>query len=932
MYNQKLINTAAVAILSISSIPAQAIPAKPGPMQFKNGEHTITVYLHGDEHFHYYTSEDGYLLDYNNGRFTYASISADGVITSMGNTLATPSDVREPETRQMLAGIDRDRQALQLHDAALSRLTRRRTSPNRAVPAARVGLFPGCHFPSEGVQKALVVLVEYQDIKFTLADPLDYFDRLLNEPEFSDYGGTGSARDYFIENSGGKFLPEFDVIGPITLDRERAYYGGNNIMGDDVNAHIMVIEACQQLDATVDFSQYDRDNDGFIDNVFVFYAGRGENAGGPSESVWPHSYNITKASSEAYVFDGVQLDYYACTNEWSGSRPDGVGTFVHEFSHVMGLPDLYPTVAGSSAFSPGAWSAMDYGPYNNSGCTPPMYSAFERYALGWLDPVQIKTAQNATLPPIGDNVAGIIPTSSPHEFYLIENRQPTSWDSFIPGHGMLVWHVDYVSSVWSNNRVNNNANHQYVDLIEADNLKTPDSRNGDPFPGTARITSLTDDTTPSMRTWADRPLDTPLTDIAEDGDEVTFKVMGGREPIAIPHALHATDIEATRVTARWDKTDASQYRLDFYSKDADGSIVDPHRYYLGNTGSHTVEDLKPDTYYYYTVRACDALEMSARSEEIELFTGHLTIDNLTVESLPVASADITSDGFTARWLALDDATSYSITVYTKEPGDPYQDLCAFDNKLLLPDQWSTDATLTYSMSTWAGAAAPSLRMGADQSVTSPEYTSAVSGLSFWHRGSSTSTEDRIEVSVLADGQWTTAGSYPVITDKGGKITEVEAIPDGTHAVKITFRRTGTGSLALDDVNVSWGARPVNTPLAGYNNAELGDVTSHDITGLTPGTYYFTVTATDGTTVSHPSAEQEVIIADPAGIGTVTSSTAIWHLNGLNLTIDGACRYILTDIAGRTMAYGSGTATIALPVKGFYILKIDGQNAVKLLAR
>ena len=168
-----------------------------------------------------------------------------------------------------------------------------------------------------------------------------------------------------------------------------SYYGENDYRGDDSNPQKMAIEACQQLDATVDFSEYDRDNDGYIDNVYIFYAGRGEASGGSSSTVWPHSWEVSAVESQTYYFDNVILNRYACGNEWEGDKPDGVGTFIHEFSHVLGLPDLYST-SYSSAFTPGSWSAMDYGPYNNNGCTPPLYSVFEicsrldnSYRIGW---------------------------------------------------------------------------------------------------------------------------------------------------------------------------------------------------------------------------------------------------------------------------------------------------------------------------------------------------------------------------------------------------------------------------------------------------------------------------------------------------------------------------------------------------------------------
>ena len=163
--------------------------------------------------------------------------------------------------------------------------------------------------------------------------------------------------------------PDFDIYGPVTLSKNMSYYGGNDIYGNDKNPEKMIIEACQLLDDEVDFAQYDNDGDGYIDNIYVFYAGKGEASGGSKDTVWPHSWNITAATSTPYIFDGVRLDRYACSNENEGSHPDGVGTFVHGFSHVMGLPDLYAT-SYTSSFTPGAWSCMDYGPYNNDGRTP----------------------------------------------------------------------------------------------------------------------------------------------------------------------------------------------------------------------------------------------------------------------------------------------------------------------------------------------------------------------------------------------------------------------------------------------------------------------------------------------------------------------------------------------------------------------------------
>lgn len=602
--------------------PAHAVPAKPGLITMQNDGTPINIYIQGDENFHYYLSEDGYILTENNGIFTYATVDSHGNLNSTG-VKATPLSARDAETSVMLGSINREHELKKLYD---SRQQKARKVIGRATSSPSKGLFPGTHFPAYGEQKALVILVEYADIRFTLGNPHDYFSRLLNEPGFSDYGGTGSAKDYFMENSKGQFQPHFDVFGPVTLSKKRSYYGSNDYAGNDNNPHEMVIEACLQLDETVDFSQYDRDGDGFIDNVFVFYAGRGENSGGGSQSVWPHSWNITSATNTPYVLDGVQLDYYACTNEWIDNHPDGIGTFVHEFSHLMGLPDLYATSYTSKAFTPGEWSVMDYGSYNNGSCTPPMYSAFERYALGWGQPVTLDKAQNATLPPISSNTFAVIPTDNENEYFMLENRQQTSWDEYLPGHGMLIWHIDYNPNIWTTNRVNNNASHQYVDIEEADGTQTPYSRESDAFPGKAGATSFTDDTNPSMRTWSNTPLNTPITEISEDNEgTIRFKVKGGRTPISSVNAMNATDIGTTTFTACWQPAAEApaSYLLNVYRKN-DGAIADLRSYRVEDATAKPVDGLRPDTYYYYTVSVTDALEVSEPSNEIEVLTKSTT--------------------------------------------------------------------------------------------------------------------------------------------------------------------------------------------------------------------------------------------------------------------------------------------------------------------
>lgn len=377
-------------------------------------------------------------------------------------------------------------------------------------------------FPTEGTPHALVIIVSFPDKFFSIEQPQDYYYRMLNEVGFNDYGATGSARDFFVANSSGVFTPQFDVHGPVVMSHPMKYYGENDRYGYDKHPEEVVIEALTKLDSTVDFSIYDTDGDGEIDNVYIFYAGYGEADTYQKNTIWPHSADILDFNLDKdYYFDGKLLNRYAMSNEVNGTtrKPDGIGTFVHEFSHVLGLPDLYSTDY-NSAFTPGGFSTLDYAPYNNLGRTPANYSIFERMSLNWAKPVEILESGEYSLSPIADSNEGyLISTPFQDEFYILENRQLQGNDKFIPGHGMLVWHIDFNQKIWDDNVVNNTPRHQYVDIIEADNLQTEVTRDGDPFPGTNNVISFGYSTSPSLRGWNGAALDVlSISDIKETAD------------------------------------------------------------------------------------------------------------------------------------------------------------------------------------------------------------------------------------------------------------------------------------------------------------------------------------------------------------------------------------------------------------------------------
>lgn len=557
-----------------------AVPAKRQPITFSQPDGTkITLIKTGDERCHVTMTPEGYpVLKDAEGYYNFAHLSTEGKAVASGIRVA-PLEKLSAEDLKIIYGIEAKKV-----DAAL-KSQRATTTKYKAISRANshngIGLITDA-FLGYNELKGLVILAEYKDVKFSSMTNNAFFTSMLNDKGFNKYGGTGSARDYFIDQSSGKFTPEFDVYGPVTLPENMAYYGGNS-GGDDKAPEQMIIDACKALDGQINFKDYDIDGDGYVDNVFLFYAGYGEASYGDDDSVWPHQWELSGAN-KSLTLDGVKIDRYACSNELeldynSNPIPDGIGTFVHEFSHVIGLPDLYDTSGNDGCWTPYTWSVMDMGPYNNDGRTPPSYSSYERNALGWIDPIEINGSMSINLEDLASsNQCYIVPTNKQYEFYLFENRQQIGWDKYLPGHGMLVWHIDYNSAVWDNNSVNNNRNHNYVDLVEAcgkwydlddftvgryyDFDAYDAAVAGYAFPGTSNVTAFTDDTKPSMKTWSGDELHLPITNILERNGVISFDVAGGKCLAEIPTPTGATESGTDYFVAAWQPAEgATGYRL-----------------------------------------------------------------------------------------------------------------------------------------------------------------------------------------------------------------------------------------------------------------------------------------------------------------------------------------------------------------------------------
>lgn len=379
----------------------------------------------GDEWFHYYLTADG----------TPMVCQADGRLSAV-----SWDELRSQETASA---------------------ERRAAENQRRLQQARA---------YHGDYRLICILVDFNDRSFSMPQPQLYYDSLLNQRHCQIEGAMGSVHDYFYDQSEGQFSIKFDVVGPIHIsqsckDFSNSYKVQSTLMPD----------AIHQADELVDFRTYDWNTDGVVEQVFVLYAGYGANETSDStkNTIWPHE---SKLSSRVTV-DSVRCSVYACSNElWADGTLTGIGTMCHELSHCFGLPDLYDVNASESATKTGgisdAWELMDGGNYNADGWIPAGFSGYEKMACGWLKPVPLTepTQVSAQLPlQEGGDVYAIYNDGHPDEYYLLENRQKIGWDKALPGHGLLITHVDYDRNKFESNQVNADTTHFRLVPIPADN-------------------------------------------------------------------------------------------------------------------------------------------------------------------------------------------------------------------------------------------------------------------------------------------------------------------------------------------------------------------------------------------------------------------------------------------------------------------------------
>ena len=531
-------------MLALCSLAVEAVPAYPGKRTatLSNGTQ-VTLTLRGDEHISFYTDDKGNAYQ----------INAKGI--------AEPIDINE------VSRIWSERMA-KANQLCVERASRRSSAITRVGEP-----IPGL----TGKKKGLVILMEFQDVRFTTENAHEVFQNIFNKEGLKDYGMTASVKDYFKAQSYGQFELDFDVVGPYTATQKMAYYGGEEDGRHDKNPDALIVEGCQKADNEVNFKDYDWDGDGEVDQVFIIYAGHGQNYGADSNTIWPHKGEVYLPNGNKLRLDDIVIKTYACSCElkWrEGTTLEGIGTPCHEFSHCLGLPDFYDVPHNgdpNAAYAMGSWDIMCSGSYNNNSYTPAGYTSYERMFAGWLTPTELTdmTRVNDMKPLTEAPEAYILYNEgNKNEYYLLENRQNIGFDAALGGHGLLVLHVDYNKEDWTSNSVNAIKSHQGLTIIPADNKLSSSSEPGDPFPGTGGVTELTNYTTPAAELFNKNSdgslfMNKPIDNIKESEDGL-ISFVACRPELGVPEPSDGTYVEGTNAfKVSWPAvTGATSYELE----------------------------------------------------------------------------------------------------------------------------------------------------------------------------------------------------------------------------------------------------------------------------------------------------------------------------------------------------------------------------------
>lgn len=609
---------AIILLLFVFNISGQlfSVPAYPYPIDYTLPDGSvINILLKGDEKVRWAQTIDGYtILMTSDGYYEYGIMDNTNSLVPSG-IRASDYSKRPQNEADFLTKI---KKGLNFSSEQVALKKQIWEVYDKEMANAKA-------FPTTGNRKLICILIGYTDLAFTKTQA--EFHALFNDVGYTAGGATGSVKDFYLENSYGQFNLTVDVVGPYTASNNMVYYGGNNTSGSDSNPRALAAEAVNLANPHVNFADYDNDNDGYVDGVYIIYAGYGEEAGGGNNpnAIWAHAWNI----SPSLTLDGKTISKYSCSAELrgnSGSNITRIGVICHEFGHVLGAPDYYDTnyATGGSYSGTGRWDMMAGGSWNNSGATPAHHNAFTKVVYYNWATVQVLTEPTAiTLLNSSENSNSFyrINTATNNEYFIIENREKHKFDSYIPGSGMIIYHVH--SGVFNvGNSINaTHPQRMYPVCANAGTDPTSDpasygniNSDGVPFPGSGMITSFTDETLPSSKSWAGANTEKPITNIVRDAvtKTVSFDFMGGAS--GNPTAFAANPIGPSQIEISWNKNMGMDVVLAVSQTASFGQLQDGLNYnagqnldgggtiiYSGDQSNYTLSMLSANTKYFFKI-------------------------------------------------------------------------------------------------------------------------------------------------------------------------------------------------------------------------------------------------------------------------------------------------------------------------------------------
>lgn len=606
------------ALFLLIPLCMSAIPARRGIVTITQPDGTqFQARLQGDEFCHVMTDLSGHAIVKNtDGFYCYAFYDGEGNKCNSGFIVGqdAPGYVTAKSASIPYATIYRR-----------SMEKRQRTDILRQEGgiAARKTVLTSSEAKAAPVKKhCIILLAQFSDVKMTYTR--DNFENMINSDNYTYNGATGSAKKYFADQFMGEYEFEFTVGPLVTLSNKQAYYGGNDSSGSDKNAVGAVAEACRlAANNGVDFSQFDDDGDGTVDNVFLYVAGKDEAEGGGDDCIWSHQWYLSEGGINL-TLNGKKIDNYAISTELSmvGRKFSfaTIGTFCHEYSHTLGLMDMYDTddtgSGGSANCLHGSTSLMDYGNYNNDGNTPPYYNAIDRNTLG-IGQATTLSLGSCSLEPVQTNGKYMImETGTDGEYFLFEYRNGEGWDKYVGGSGFAIYHIDkstrnagrsdtYSATLtaeerWIYNEVNCRPDHECADMISAKSTEgTSVAEVFFPYKG---VDSFTATGTPSFSYWDGTLSSTAIKNIKISNGYATFTVSSDGDNIPNP-SITEVDTYQNAATVSWTASDESYTGNAEISLKSNGTTIlsaevepyEPGKY------AYVLEGLTPGTNYTVTV-------------------------------------------------------------------------------------------------------------------------------------------------------------------------------------------------------------------------------------------------------------------------------------------------------------------------------------------